>query len=84
MSWGRARQRSRGRRLAAGAAVLGFAGALCGCQGPDFTEKRALASPLMRFDDDPTEEHFRRKSTDSREASAGGRGGGAGGGCGCY
>ena len=57
---------------------------LSGCQGPDFTEKRDLSSPLMRFDDDPTEEHFRRKSTDSREASAGGRGSGAGGGCGCY
>ena len=64
--------------------AAGLSGLLGGCQGPDFTEKRDLASPLMRFDDDPTEEHFRRKSTDSREASAGGRGGGAGGGCGCY
>ncbi|MGE0711515.1 MAG: DUF4266 domain-containing protein [Planctomycetota bacterium] len=77
--------RSRARRIAAallaGVTLLG-----AGCRQVDYTEKRELSSPLMQLDDDPTEAHFRRKATDSREASAGARdgGGSAGGGCGCY
>ena len=57
---------------------------LCGCPSVDFTERRRLADPIMRFDEGPCEAHLYQKTYYSREASVGGFGSSAGGGCGCY
>jgi len=54
------------------------------CQTVEFYEKERINDPAMKFEDDPTETHFRQKSLYSREGSIGGVGTGAGGGCGCY
>ena len=54
------------------------------CQTVEFYEKERINDPAMKFEDDPSETHFRQKSLYSREGSVGGVGTGAGGGCGCY
>ena len=55
-----------------------------GCTPVAFYQKGNLVNPIMAFDDNPTETHFKQKVFYSREGSAGGIGTGAGGGCGCY
>ena len=71
------------RREATASAVALVCLALGGCKAVDFTERRDLADPVMRLDDDPLEQRFRGKATASREGAmaVGGRGAG---GCGCY
>ncbi len=64
--------------------LVAFVVTLTGCDSVKFYEKRTLASPLMAFDESPTESHFIAKSIYSREGSVGGIGSSAGGGCGCY
>lgn len=55
-----------------------------GCTSVAYHEKAKLVSPIMAFDEGPTEIHFYQKTYYSREGSIGGIGTTAGGGCGCY
>ena len=66
------------------ALIVCFTLFLSACQTVEFYEKERINEPEMKFDDDPTETHFRQKTAYSREGSIGGIGTGAGGGCGCY
>jgi hypothetical protein len=54
-----------------------------GCALVPQNRRARLADPIMRFDEDPLEAHWKSKFYSTRTAAAGGDGTSAGGGCGC-
>ena len=71
-------------RWAAMVCLAGTALASTACNTVPFYEKAAFSDPVMTFEEDVTETHFRQKVIYSREGATGGIGSSAGGGCGCY
>ncbi|HEX4458777.1 MAG TPA: DUF4266 domain-containing protein [Polyangia bacterium] len=65
--------------------ALLFASPLCatGCAIVPQNRRAALADPIMRLGDEPTEAYRKQKFYGVREGAAGGDGASAGGGCGC-